>query len=373
MVSLVFKIPTTVYSGEDIIKSSPQLLALGTTALIVTGKSSAEKCGALDDVKNALDGLGIRHAHFNGITENPRIEDCYEGARKATALRADFIIAIGGGSPIDAAKAIAAYAANPQAKQNDLYDQKIMTASSLPLIAVPTTAGTGSEVNNYAVITQSGGLVKKTFKSRSSYPTLALLDPKYTYTLSNNYTMSTALDALCHSIESYMSPKSTPQSEALALHAAKLITSVIFKDAKLHDGEYSKAERAVLLNASCLAGMAIAHTGTGFPHPLGYSITLSEGVPHGKACAVFESAFLTYNELTAIGAEKASDIYKVTGIDGEVLKSLLTAAADVELKLTPDEIDEHVSRIENAGNFANSPYCLNRGEMIDIYTRSFGA
>ncbi len=372
MISPVFNIPTTVYSGEDLLKSEPQLLKLGNTALIVTGKSSAKKCGALSDVKEALSSLGIKFSHFDQITENPRIEDCYTGAKEAIKLHADFVIAIGGGSPIDAAKAIAAYAANPTAKEAELYNTEIMTAPSLPLIAIPTTAGTGSEVNNYAVITQSGGLVKKTFKSRSSYPKLALLDPKYTYSLNANYTMSTALDALCHSIESYMSPRSTPASAAVALHAAKLITSVIFSGENVHGDNYSKKERATLIQASCLAGMAIAHTGTGFPHPLGYSITLSEGVPHGKACAAFESAFLTYNELTSVGTDKANEIYTAVGINGEKLKALLSEAAGVKLRLTADEIEEHVSRVENAGNFSNSPYRLSRGEMIDIYTRNFG-
>src|SRR5699024_10340606 len=114
-------------------------------------------------------------------------------------------------------------------KSDDIFNPETSKVPSLPIAAIPTTAGTGSEANSFSVLTLDGGLKKKTFKSPYSFPKVAFVDPKYTYSLNYDYTVSTALDALCHSIESFMSPKANDVTEMFSLYGAKAIYDTLFK------------------------------------------------------------------------------------------------------------------------------------------------
>ena len=291
MLNLDFYMPVRTYFGENAIVKAKGELSVGKHALIVTGKRSAKLCGAYDDVVKMLDELGVAHTLFDKIGENPKLSVCFEGGKAAREAGADFIIGIGGGSPLDAAKAISAFAANETLEQDDIFDAAF--ADMLPIILLPTTSGTGSEANNYSVLTIDSREVKKTFKHPRSYARAAILDPKYTYTLSYDYTLSTALDAFCHCIESYLSPKSTDISMMFALYGAKKLYNGLnamknSPEALANaDDDAVKSLRAELMAASFAGGVAINTTGTGFPHPLGYSLTLYSGIPHGKACAAF--------------------------------------------------------------------------------------
>ena len=142
-----FYMPTRVHFGRGALQNNKKDLALGNHAFIVTGKTSAKRCGALDDIIAILDAASIGHTVFDEITENPPILTCHKGGALAAAAGADFVIGIGGGSPLDAAKAIAAYAANPTIAPEEIYDDAKRVNPTLPLYAVPTTSGTGSEAN----------------------------------------------------------------------------------------------------------------------------------------------------------------------------------------------------------------------------------
>ena len=362
-----FFMPTRVIAGRGAALQHPEALAQGKHALIVTGKQSAKRCGALDDVVAVLDALGIGHTVFDAISENPPLLTCYEGGQAAARAGADFVIGIGGGSPMDAAKAIAAFAANQGIEPLELYDPEKRCNPSLPIIAVPTTAGTGSEVNPYAVLTLPDGERKKTFTSDASGPRVALVDPKYTDTLPYGTTVSTALDAFAHAMESYLSPKSSAFSEAAALFAAERIWDVLSQ----YPDTFTPEMRDTLSVASTAAGMAISVTGTGFPHPLGYSITLLDGVPHGKACAVFAEAYISYNEKDPVGKERIARFAAACGTTPKVMKTYLPALAEVELSFTEEEIETRVALIEGAKNYKNSPYVLSPAEMRDIYRKLF--
>lgn len=363
-----FYMPTRVLAGRGVIAEHRELLSLGKHALIVTGKHSAKLCGALDDVTAALESLGISYTIFDRITENPPLMTCYDGGQLGAGNKSDFVIGIGGGSPLDAAKAIAAFAANPTIAPMEIYQPERRIAHSLPLIAIPTTAGTGSEVNPYAVLTLPDGDQKKTFTCEDSWPKIAFVDPKYTDSLPYGTTISTALDAFAHAMESYLSPKSTVFSEAAALFAAEKIWDVLSQ----YPDAFTPEMRNDLSAASTAAGAAISVTGTGFPHPLGYSITLLDGIPHGRACAVFAADYITYNEKTEVGKERIARFAAAIGTTPKVMKTYLPALADVELTFTAEEIEQRVALIENAKNYVNSPYVLNKEEMRDIYKRLFG-
>ena len=371
--SFDFRMPTEIISGENTVKNNAAKLALGKKCLIVTGKKSAKACGALDDVTAILTSLGIGYALYDKITENPLVSICFDGGKTARKLGAEFIIAIGGGSPLDAAKAIAAYATNPDISELEIYSAHL--AQSLPIVAIPTTAGTGSEVNPYSVMTLDGKNVKKTFKSPYSYPKYALLDPRYTESLGLNYTVSTALDAFCHCVESYLSPKSTEISRMFAVNGAVKLYYALSEIAEMEDNdgvlEKLKVYRYDLLTAACSGGIAINTSGTGFNHPLGYNLTLYKGVPHGRACGVFMEAYFEYNSRNAEGQRLINEFCSALGDSAKTVAANIKKWSAVDVKLTADEIELYLNNVSGAGNYANSPYVINRDEMKEIYVKIF--
>lgn len=372
--SFNFYMPVEIVSGNDTVKNNSGIFNLGKKCLIVSGRNSAKACGALDDVTAVLTSLGIEYEIFNKVTENPLMSTCYEGGRMVESFGAEFIVAIGGGSPIDAAKAIAAYGANPEIAIGDIFTAEIK--KSLPIIAIPTTAGTGSEANPFSVLTIDERNVKKTFKSPKSYPKYAVLDPKYTETLGYGYTVSTALDAFCHCVESYLSPKSTEISRAFAILGGQKIYKALAKLGEIaEDGnelEAMKALRSELLTGACAGGVAINTTGTGFNHPLGYNLTLERGIPHGRACGVFMEEYFAYNSRTALGKELIADFCAKACFESpETVAANIVKWSAVNEKLTEEEIAHYIDNVSGAGNYANSPYVINKEEMADIYRKLF--
>ncbi len=365
--SFQFYMPTEIISGENAVKNNAAKFALGKHCFIVCGRNSAKACGALDDVQAVLAEHGIGCTVFNKIMENPLISVCYEGGAAAREAGADFIVAIGGGSPLDAAKAIAAYAANPDIEPEEIYTADLVP--SLPIIAIPTTAGTGSEDNYYSVLTLDGKNLKKTFKSPYSYPKYALLDAKYTYSLNTEYTVSTALDAFCHCVESYLSPKSTEHSRMYAVMGAKKLYTVLAKiEAK---GACEDAWRETLLTGACAGGIAINTSGTGFNHPLGYNLTMYNGIPHGRACAIFMEDYFAYNSRLTEGKALIEAFCAELGASAAEVAANMVKWSNVQIKLTDEEIALYIENVKGAGNYANSPYVINVAEMKEIYERLF--
>ena len=272
-----FYLPVRVVAGPQAVRRcGPRFAALGKKCLIVTGRHAAAACGALGDVTEALRENGVSWELFDEVGENPLLSDCVRAAALCRACGASFVVGIGGGSPMDAAKAIALLAANPQITGDDLY-----TAAdrhpALPIALVGTTSGTGSEVSAAAVLTDSTGR-KKSVKGDDLYAAFAAADAKYTFTLSRAATISTGLDALCHAMEGYLSPKCDPISAGFAeLCLPDLWNNLL----ALWQGEaLTEARHRALYGASIQAGFVLNTVGTSFPHPLGYVLTERFGVPH---------------------------------------------------------------------------------------------
>lgn len=362
-----FHMPVKIISGIGCVKNNSKLFKLGSHALIVTGRHSAEKSGALADVTDVLGENGIGYTVYNEISENPLLSACFSGGQIARESGADFVIGIGGGSAMDAAKAVAAFAANPGIGEYDLFGGELKP--SLPLIEIPTTAGTGSEANWIAVLSLDGKDKKKSFKSLCSFARYAFVDPKYTYSLSYGYTVSTALDAFCHCIESFLSPKSTEITRMMGVSGAADIWKVLCELSP--DKEITPEQRELLINGSCLAGIAINGAGTGFPHPLGYNLTMFKGIPHGRACAVFTGEYVRYNMKTGEGKALLEAFAAGIGSSADEIAARIPGMADVNLKLTDEEIVMFIDHVADAGNYANSPYVINKDEMREIYTRIF--
>lgn len=285
---MFFYIPTEIYSEVSCVQNhSPKLSRLGSRALIVTGKHSSRKNGSLNDVLSALEKQRIPAFLFDRIEENPSVETVVEAAGFGQEHNVDFVIGIGGGSPLDAAKAIAFLLAHPGKPAEILYQPG--DGSHLPLAAVATTCGTGSEATPWAILTRHELRTKQSI-SHKIFPDLALCDPTYLTCAPRSVIVSTAVDALGHCIESYLNTNATVYTRMLCLQSLSLWRSGIgFLSGK---EEASIETLSDLMNASTLAGMAISHTGTSLPHGLSYYLTYEENIPHGLAVGVFLAPYL---------------------------------------------------------------------------------
>lgn len=283
---MYFNMPTKIYSERDcVIKYGKEWTAAGTRALIVTGKSSA-KNGALADVKAAFEAAGRTYYVYDETEENPSIEMVMKVRDLGLKEKVDFVVGIGGGSPMDAAKAIALMIAQSDKDADFLYQKGDDTA--LPVVEVPTTCGTGSEATPYAILTIHAKRTKASLPHRI-YPVYALVDGKYLMSAPRSILVNTAVDALGHFIESYVNTNATDFSRMLCEYGMNVWSST--KNVLIGAG-VTVEECDRLLFASTLAGMAITHTGTALPHGLSYYLTYENGVPHGKAVGYFLPGYL---------------------------------------------------------------------------------
>ena len=211
-----------IYSGKNCVLDNANIfVTYGKKCLIVTSRTAGEKSGALADVIKALELNNIGYDIFNKITENPLVSTVIEGGRFARETGADFIIGIGGGSPLDASKAIAICAQNPQYDIDGLYNRK-NPSKALPVILVGTTSGTGSEVTGVSVLTNDNTMQKKSIGGADCYGAVAFCDAKYTYSMSYDVTVTTALDAFAHAVEGFFSPRCTEYALMYAKMALNL-------------------------------------------------------------------------------------------------------------------------------------------------------
>lgn len=330
--NISFLMPTRVVFGKNCIENNRiELGKHGHRAFIVTGKTSALKSGALKDVIKALSDSSISYLVYNGVLPNPSVENVREAARLARDFNADMIIGIGGGSPIDAAKAVAVLAVQ------DLEDEALFKASyvfkPLPVIAIPTTAGTGSEVTPYSILTDEKDETKKNLSHELLYPKVAFLDPSYTLMLPYEITVNTAIDAFSHAVESCLSKRANSMSIMVSLEALRLMGSCLFN--LCHDQSISSDKREKFLYASMLAGIAIAQTGTTVVHAMGYSLTYFKNIDHGKANGLLLSEYLRY--VNTNNFLKIEQILKVLDMkDLDELESSLN-----KLLLKPDPLSDH--------------------------------
>lgn len=273
-----FRSPVRIHFQRGLAGRLDELAAGARRVFVVTGRNSARMGGLLGRVRK---GLALRDVQiFAGVEPNPSIETVERGAAAAAEFGADLIVGLGGGSAMDAAKAIAVAAVNG-ASLRPLLGRKSYDRPPLPHLAVPTTCGTGSEVNPYAILTDVRANDKVNFSSDYTYPTAGVLDPDVLCDIPRGILIATALDAFTHALEGFTGRRSQPFADVLATEAMRLILPALPLAA---DGDENA--RAALLYASCLAGIVIAHTGTTLLHAMGYYLTLRHGVPHGDANAI---------------------------------------------------------------------------------------
>lgn len=360
-----FNIPTKIIMKRDCVSESADLIAsYGKKALIVTGMHSAMLNGSLVDVVGVLEKKGINYILFNKVMANPTIALAYEGARLAKAEAVDFIIAIGGGSPMDAAKAIALLAVK-NIKENDLFTTSI-DKEVLPMVFIPTTAGTGSEVTPYSILTNDKLETKSTISSPYLFPKLALLDGKYMKSLSRTNTVNTCLDALCHAIEGYLSVRATNLTKALSIEAIKTIASQFNN---LDTFRLTIDDRDSLLYASTIAGIVIAHCGTVAVHILGYSLTYYKEIDHGRANGLLLVNFM--KKVKKKRPDLIDELLEALSVDSLLeLEAIINELLGERETLTNEEIDKYSKKALEVPKLKNTIISLNEEDLKDILVES---
>ncbi len=280
--------------------------SLGDRAIFVCGRRFAQKSGYLDRAKKLLEKEGIRVTVFNKVEPNPSFETVEKGAELAKKERINVVIGFGGGSAMDAAKGIAVLVSQG-GKITDYIFPNEVRGSVIPIIAVPTTCGTGSEVTRYAVFSDLKNKKKTTMLGYPIIPRVSILDSEVLNYLPPSLTAYTAFDALSHAMEAYLSKASQPLSDLVALESIR----VIFENLeKAYKGDLDAREK--IFYASMLAGIAINCTGTIIVHGMGYYLTMYHDVHHGLANALLLPFALEY--LAPSIPEKIVKLAKTLGI-----------------------------------------------------------
>ena len=380
-----FKAPSVIVNGPGAAKEVGSFAkTLGKKALIVTDVN-LEKVGLLSDIKNALEVGGVSFAAYDKVVAEPTMEYAEDGLKVFKESQADFLIAVGGGSPIDTAKAIGALANNP-GKVSDFMGANKISKPAAPLIAIPTTAGTGSEVTPFTIITDTAKDVKMLIATPNILPRVALVDPLMTLTMPQDITAATGLDALTHAIEAYVSVKAQPVTDTLALQAIRLIAANVRQ--AWSNGDNLEARTSMLIG-SLHAGLAFANSSVALVHGMARPIGAYFHVPHGVSNAALLPTVIEFSILG--NPKKYADIAEAMGEITEGL-SLLDAAylaADATRRLNDDlkvptlsglgveekkfnaVVKQMAADAIASGSPGNNPRKATQDEIVELYKKAF--
>lgn len=354
-----YSMPTRIISGEGcLVENAALLKEMGNKALIVTGRNSARANGSLDDALKALALNGQEYVLFDKVMSNPTVACTLEGAAVMRDGKCDFVLAIGGGSPMDAGKAMALLAARDEAVDPARIFSTAFT-KAYPVVAVPTTAGTGSEATQYSILINDEAETKSSIATPLIFPRLAFLDARYMNGLSQTITINTAIDALSHAIEGMLAARASDISDGLARQSIAMLMGCF---APMREGNISAQNRADLLCASTLAGMVIANTGTTAVHAMGYLLTYYKNVDHGRANGLLLPEFMAFAAKHA--SERVQSILDCMGLTSLTdFAALLDGLLGTRETLSPEELVHYAEKASMAGNIGN---CLVRPQEKDL-------
>ena len=286
----LFLTPAKIINGSSALEmAGPALAALGKKALIVTD-SMMIKLGNLDKVLRVLNQHHVGYSIYAQINSEPCDTMIIDGLKQYQAEHCDFLIALGGGSPIDSMKAIAMMSADPNRPLNSYMGQPVETP--LPKkVAIPTTAGTGSEATQFTIITDTENDVKMLLKGGSLIPDLAIIDPQFTMTAPKGVTSATGIDALCHAIEAYTSRLAQPLSDTFALSAVKRIFNNLTNAYEHGDNEEARIQMSL---AALEAGIAFNNSSVTIVHGMSRPIGALFHIAHGLSNAVLLEVCMKY-------------------------------------------------------------------------------
>lgn len=302
-----FVIPNHTVVGTNVLgEAAPLLKKMGNKAFIVTGRHVAVS-DMMKQLTALLDENGIDCVIFDGITGEPTDTMIENGVEMLKSSGCDFIIGIGGGSPLDSAKAIAAMAVNEGSIAD--YNGKEITGEILPLAAIPTTAGTGSEATKFTVITDSEKGIKMLLKGDVLVPKLAIVDSSFTVGTPKSVTSATGLDALTHAVEAYTSRKAFSMTDTLAVSAVKRIMKYLPIAYKEPDNSLAREQMSI---AALEAGICINNSSVTIVHGMSRPIGALFHVPHGMSNAMLLKECLSFAVSGAY--EKFANLGRETGV-----------------------------------------------------------
>lgn len=385
MQTFQFKAPSVIVNGPGAAKEVGSFAkGLGKKALIVTD-NLLEKIGLLDEIKKALEVAGIPSTTYDKVVTEPTMDYTGEGLKIYQEVKADFLIAVGGGSPIDTAKGISALATNP-GKMSDFEGANKIPTPGAPLIAIPTTAGTGSEVTQFTIITDTTRDVKMLIASPSVMPRVALVDPMMTLLMPQGITAGTGLDALTHAIEAYVSVKAQPITDALALHAIRLISGNLRQ--AWCNGNNIEA-RTNMMTGALEAGLAFSNASVALVHgmarPIGAYFHVSHGISNAALLPTVIEFSIPGNPKRYVDiAEAMGEVTeRLSIIDGAYLAAKAVKRLNDDLKIPTlrglgvDEKKFHsiVSQMAAdaiaSGSPGNNPRKATTEEIVELYRKAF--
>jgi alcohol dehydrogenase class IV len=347
----------------------------GKKALIVTGGSSAKKSGLYDRVNKSLIEAGLETVLFDKVKQNPLTTTAIEGAQFACDNGCDVVVAIGGGSIMDCAKAIAFKAVN-SGDINDYIYNKLHSENALPLVLIPTTCGTGSEGNGFAVLTNPDNGDKKSLRCNAIIAKVSIVDPECMRTMPKSVLASVGFDALCHSMEAYTSKIAQPFTDALSLYAIKLLAENLVNVYNNPD-DIEGWEKITL--ASTIGGMVINTAGVTLAHGMEHPASGLRDIVHGRGLAALTPTIL---EASYKGnEEKFTDIAKAfdgstaqecAGKVRELLKAIDLECTLSDLGITAEDIPwmaKNCTKV-SAASIANNPVVFSESEIAEIYAKA---
>lgn len=290
-----FVLPETSLSfGKGtLIEAGTRAKRLGSKAILVSGKGAMKKLGFLAKAKKSLEDAGLRVVLFEGVEPNPTVEKVNEGIRLGLKEGCDVVVAIGGGSAIDSAKAIAVGIGHRDADfWPYLAGKKATTEKTLPIVAIPSTSGTGSHVTWYTVITKRETGEKAAYASKFIFPKESIVDIDIVSKMPPKVTAETGFDALAHVMESYVSAKNTPITDTLALRGIELISQNLVRAYEYGDPD----SRYAMALADTFAGICITPSRTIMVHGLGNTVSgVYPDIAHGQALACLTPPIMRFN------------------------------------------------------------------------------
>ena len=331
-----FTLPRDLYHGKGSLEELKSLT--GKRAIVVVGGGSMKRNGFLDKAVDYLKEAGMEVQLFENVEPDPSVDTVMRGAKAMAEFKPDWIVAMGGGSPIDAAKAMWVFYEYPDTSFEDL-----ITPFSFPTLrtkakfcAIPSPSGTATEVTAFSVITDYEKGIKYPLADFNITPDVAIVDPALAETMPQKLTAHTGMDAMTHAIEAYVSTLHCDYTDPLALHAIKLIHNNLKKS---YDGDM--IARDTMHNAQCLAGMAFSNALLGIVHSMAHKTgaAFSGGhIIHGCANAMYLPKVIKYNSKNEEAAERYAEIARFIDLKGETTEELVDALI-AELRSMNDQLN----------------------------------
>lgn len=360
-----FTLPRDIYHGEGSLEVLKTLK--GKKAFVVVGGGSMKKFGFLDKVETYLKSAGIEVEVFEGVEPDPSVETVMKGAEAMRNSNPDLIVAMGGGSPIDAAKAMWIFYEYP-----DFTFEKAIIPFGLPelrqkakFIAIPSTSGTATEVTAFSVITDYKAKIKYPLADFNITPDIAILDPSLAQTMPKKLVAHTGMDALTHAIEAYTASLRSNFSDPLAMKAIEMV-----RDNLIESFAGDTEARNLMHEAQCLAGMAFSNALLGIVHSMAHKTGAVFHIPHGCANAIFLPYVIQYNRTKC--EDRYADIAKMLKLqgntDGELTDSLINMIDELNTKLEIPHSMKEYGVEEN--EFKKNLEFISKNAILDACTGS---